>query len=55
MVSPQEVGLSSVKNELGDAAWLAVPGFFWVFVASSLYHSYHEKTGGSVLDAFWGR
>lgn len=55
VVSPQEVGLSSVKTELGDAAWLAVPGFFWVFVASSFYNTYHERTGGSFLDAFWGR
>jgi hypothetical protein len=55
VVSPQEVGLSSVKTELGDAAWLAVPGFFWVFVASSFYNTYHERTGGNFLDAFWGR
>jgi hypothetical protein len=55
VVSPQEVGLSSVKNELGDAAWLAVPGFFWVFVAASFFNTYHERTGGSFLDAFWGR
>lgn len=55
VVSPEEVGLSSVKNELGNAAWLAVPGFFWVFVASSFYNTYHEKTGGSFMDAFWGR
>ena len=55
VVSPEEVGLSSVRNELGSAAWLAVPGFFWVFVASSFYHVYHERTGGSFADAFWGR
>lgn len=55
VVSPQEVGLSSVKTELGDAALLAVPGFFWVFVASNFYNTYHERTGGSFLDAFWGR
>ena len=55
VVSPEEVGLSSVKSELGDAAWLAVPGFCWVFVATSFYNIYHERTGGNFLDAFWGR
>jgi len=55
IVSPEEVGLSSVRNELGSAALLAVPGFFWVFVASSFYNIYHERTGGSFLDAFLGR
>ena len=55
VVTPQEVGLSSVKTELGDAAWLAVPGFFWVFVCLSFANTYHERTGGSFLDAFWGR
>ncbi|KAL3787711.1 hypothetical protein HJC23_012137 [Cyclotella cryptica] len=55
VVSPEEVGLSSVRSELGDAAWLAVPGFFWVFVASNFYNIYHERTGGTFMDAFWGR
>jgi len=55
VVSPEEVGIGSVKNELGDAAWLALPGFFWIFVASSFYNLYHERTGGSFGDAFWGR
>lgn len=55
VVSPNEVGLSSVRNELQSAAWLAVPGFFWVFVAANFYNTYHERTGGSFGDAFWGR
>ena len=55
VVSPQEVGLSSVRNELSNAAWLAVPGFFWVFIGFSFYNTYHERTGGSFMDAFWGR
>ena len=55
VVSPDEVGLSSVRNELGSAAWLALPGFFWVFVATRFYNVYYERTGGNVLDAFWGR
>jgi hypothetical protein len=55
VVSPEEVGLTTVRSELGNAAWLAVPGFFWIFVASSFYNIYHERTGGSFSDAFWGR
>ena len=55
VVTPEEVSLASVRSELNSAAWLAVPGFFWVFVASSFYNIYHERTGGSFVDAFWGR
>ena len=55
VVSPEEVGITSVRSELNGAALLAIPGFFWVFVASSFYNIYHERTGGSFLDAFWGR
>ena len=55
VVSPEEVGITSVRNELNGAALLAIPGFFWVFVASSFYNIYHERTGGSFVDAFWGR
>lgn len=55
VVTPEEVGLVSIREELGNAAWLAIPGFFWVFVAASFYNTYHERTGGSFGDAFWGR
>lgn len=55
IVSPEEVGLATVRSELGNAALLAVPGFFWIFVASTFYSIYHERTGGSFSDAFWGR
>lgn len=55
VVSPEEVGITSVRSELNGAALLAIPGFFWVFVASSFYNIYHERTGGSFVDAFWGR
>lgn len=55
IVTPEEVGLVSVKSELQSAMWLAIPGFFWVFVAASFYNIYHERTGGSFSDAFWGR
>lgn len=55
VVAPEEVGMISVRDELGNAVWLAVPGFFWVYVAVSLYGTYHERTGGSIGDAFMGR
>mmetsp|Transcript_19799 Transcript_19799/g.34094 ORF Transcript_19799/g.34094 Transcript_19799/m.34094 type:complete len:236 (+) Transcript_19799:43-750(+) len=55
VVTPEEVGLVTVREELGNAVWLAVPGFFWVFVAANFYNTYHERTGGSFGDAFWGR
>lgn len=55
IVTPEEVGLISLQNELGNAAWLAVPGLFWVGLATSFYYTYHERTGGSLEDAFWGR
>jgi len=55
VVTPEEVGLVSIREELGNAAWLAVPGLFWVVLAASFYNTYHERTGGSFSDAFWGR
>lgn len=55
VVTPEEVGLVSVKEEMGNAAWLALPGFFWVFLAASFFNTYHERTGGSFGDALLGR
>ena len=55
IVTPEEVGLITIRQELGNAVWLAVPGFFWVFLAASFYNTYHERTGGSLGDAFLGR
>jgi hypothetical protein len=55
VVTAEEVGLASVRSELSLAALLAVPGMFWVVVAYSFYSVYHERTGGSFLDAFWGK
>lgn len=55
IVTPEEVGLISVRDELGQAAWLALPGFFWLFLAASFFNTYHERTGGSFGDALMGR
>jgi hypothetical protein len=52
VVTPEEIGLVTLKAELQEAMMLAVPGFFWVFVASSFSHYYTDKYGGSFLDAF---
>jgi len=55
VATPEDVGLVTVRSELSSAAWLAIPGFFWIFVASSFYSIYHERAGGSIMDAFLGR
>lgn len=55
IVTPEEVGLVSVRRELMDSVLLAIPGFFWVVVAISFYNYYHERTGGTFFDAIWGR
>jgi hypothetical protein len=55
VVTPEEVGLVSVRSELLGSMWLAVPGVFWVFVCFNIYNIYHERTGGNFADAFWGR
>ena len=55
VVTPDEAGLVTVRSELTEAAWLAVPGFVWIVVASTFYSVYHERTGGSLADAFLGR
>lgn len=55
VVTPEEVGLATVRSELGSAVWLAIPGFFWIFLASTFYNIYHDRTGGNFADAFWGR
>jgi len=55
VVTPEEAGLATVRSELTEAAWLALPGFVWIVVASTFYGVYHERTGGSLADAFLGR
>jgi hypothetical protein len=55
VVTPEEAGLVSVRHEIVGALWLAVPGLFWIFVATSFANYYHTRTGGDFFDAFWGR
>lgn len=53
VVTPEEMGLVTLKAELQQAMLLAVPGFFWVFVASAFSNYYTDKYGGSFIDAFF--
>jgi hypothetical protein len=53
LVTPEEIGLVSVKADWTEALYLAVPGFFWVFVAMSFSNYYTDRYGGSFLDAFF--
>lgn len=55
IVTPQEIGLTNIKSEIIDSIWLAIPGFFWLFLCISFYTYYHERTGGSFMDAIFGR
>lgn len=53
VVTPEEIGLVSVKADWKEAALLAIPGFFWVFVATAFSNYYTDRYGGSFLDAFF--
>lgn len=53
IVTAEEMGLITIKAELFEAMWLAIPGLFWVFVASSFASYYNGKYGGNFLDAFF--
>ena len=53
LVTPEEIGFVSVKADWTEALYLAVPGFFWVFVAMSFSNYYTDRYGGSFLDAFF--
>lgn len=37
ILRPSEVNLVSVKDEIKDSAWLALPGLFWVWVVYNFY------------------
>ena len=53
LVTPEEIGLTSVKADWTEALFLAVPGFFWVFVAVAFSNYYTDRYGGSFFDAFF--
>ncbi|KAL3907876.1 MAG: hypothetical protein SGILL_008695 [Bacillariaceae sp.] len=53
IVSPEEMGLTTLKSELNEALLLAIPGFFWVFVAAGFVNWYSSQHGGSFWDAMF--
>eukprot|EP00537_Pseudo-nitzschia_pungens_P006355 CAMPEP_0172377918 /NCGR_PEP_ID=MMETSP1060-20121228/69157_1 /TAXON_ID=37318 /ORGANISM="Pseudo-nitzschia pungens, Strain cf. cingulata" /LENGTH=280 /DNA_ID=CAMNT_0013105629 /DNA_START=180 /DNA_END=1022 /DNA_ORIENTATION=+ len=53
VVTPEEIGLVSLKADWTEAALLAVPGFVWVVVAMSFSNYYTDRYGGSFWDAFF--
>jgi len=56
IVLPQEVELSSMQEEVVDSVLMALPLFaFWTALAFSFANQYTSKTGGSFVDALFGR
>jgi len=54
IVTPEEVGLVSMKTEVTQSLLLAVPGLVWVFVCIYFVNIYQERYGGTFMDAFMG-
>jgi hypothetical protein len=54
VVSPEEIGLVTLKSELTQAILLAIPGFFWVFVAAAFSSYYNDQYGGNFWNALFG-
>eukprot|EP00966_Prymnesium_polylepis_P292756 6761257-Prymnesium_polylepis.1 len=44
VVRPNEVEVVTVRDEVADSAWLALPGLFWVWVCYTFYQ-YGVETG----------
>jgi len=44
VVTESEVALVTIRDELTDSAWLALPGLFWVWLAWTFYQ-YGESKG----------
>ena len=56
VVSPNEVELSSMQTEVVDSVLMALPLFgFWTALAYSFASQYSERTGGTFVDALFGR
>lgn len=50
ILKPTEVTIVTVKDEIADSAWLALPGLFWVWLAYSIYQ--YGETHGFVNQRF---
>lgn len=53
VVTAEEMGLVMLKDELTEAIWLAIPGFFWVVVAATFATNYNSQYGGNFWEAFF--
>ena len=56
VVTPEEVGLITLKDEVQDSVLMAIPILsFWLAVSYTFASQYNERYGGNFLDAFFGR
>lgn len=56
IVTPDEVGLVSMKDEVVDSVLSALPILsFWLGTCFVFARTYNEKYGGTFVDAFLGR
>lgn len=56
IVTPEEVGLVSMKDEVLDSVLVALPILsFWLGTIFVFANTYHERTGGNFIDAIFGR
>lgn len=56
IVTPEEVGLITMKDEIADSILVALPVLsLWVGLSMTFANIYHQRYGGNLLDAFLGR
>ena len=55
VVTPEEIGLTTIQDELNQSLWLAVPGLFWVGLCITFVNNYNDRYGGNFMDALFGR
>lgn len=53
-ITPEEIGLLSMREEVMDSLLMALPVFgFWTAVAFSFANTYNERYGGNFMDALF--
>jgi hypothetical protein len=56
VVTPEEMGLTSLREEVLDSILFALPVLgFWIATSLNFAKTYNERYGGNFFDAFWGR
>jgi hypothetical protein len=56
IVTPEEIGLVSLRDEIMDSILFALPVLgFWMTTSAIFAKTYNERYGGNFFDAFWGR